>query len=91
MSRTAWCGVRVCAGLELADGDVLVPGPDLDDEGAGAATQESVGAIIGPLQGRNDASVVHQMRGGTEEVPKKLLWQLAVQVVLARQRKNRGI
>ncbi len=33
---------------------------------------------------------VHQA-GGTEEVTSKLLWQLAAQVLLARQKKNGGI
>jgi hypothetical protein len=38
--RTAWLGVCVCVGLEPADGDDLVSGPDLDGEGAWATGQD---------------------------------------------------
>ncbi len=54
---TAWFGIHVDAGLELADEDDLIPGPDWDGEGAGAAAQEGVGAIIGPLQGQDHVRV----------------------------------
>ncbi len=50
---TAWCGVRIPAGLEPNDGYDLIPGPDSDCEGAGAAEEDGVGGIVGPLQGRN--------------------------------------
>ncbi len=39
-------GVCCHAGLEAADGDDLVSGPDLDGEGAGSTTQYSVGANV---------------------------------------------
>jgi hypothetical protein len=89
--RTAWCGFHVHAWPQRADGDDLVPGPDSDGKGAGAAVQDSVGAVVGLLHGRVDAAAVDPDKGGTEEVPKELLWQLAARVVLARQRKNRSI
>ncbi len=38
-TQTAWFGIRICAGLDLAV-------PDSDGEGAGAAAQDSIGAII---------------------------------------------
>jgi hypothetical protein len=83
-----WC-LPLCAGLELAEGDNLVPGPDSDDEGVGAAVQDGIGTIIGPLQGYDDAAAVNPDEGGTEEVPRKLLWQQAAQVVLDRQRNKK--
>jgi hypothetical protein len=43
-SRTAWFGVHIRAGLELADREDLVPGANSDGEGAGAAAQEGIGA-----------------------------------------------
>jgi hypothetical protein len=73
----------------LAEGDNLVPGPDSDDEGVGAAVQDGIGTIIGPLQGYDDAAAVNLDEGGTEEVPRKLLWQQAAQVVLDRQRNKK--
>jgi hypothetical protein len=35
--------------LEPADRDDLVPGPNFDGEGKGAAAQDGVWAIVGPL------------------------------------------
>ncbi len=42
-----WC-LPLCAGLELADRDNLVPGSDSDDEGVGAAAQDGIGTIMKP-------------------------------------------
>ncbi len=38
--------------------------------------QDGIGAIVGPLHGRDDAAAVHLDEGGSGEVPRKLLWQL---------------
>jgi hypothetical protein len=50
------CGVADCrfvicipAGLEPADRDDLIPGPDSDGEGVGPGVQNNVGVIIGTL------------------------------------------
>jgi hypothetical protein len=88
-SRTAGLGVRVRAGLEMADRDDLVPGPYSDGEGAGPVAQDGVGAVIGPLQGRDNATAVHP----GEEARRlwELLWQLVACVMFARQRKSRSI
>ncbi len=91
MSRTAWGGVRVRAGLQPADGYDLVPGPNLDGEGLGAAAQNGLAAVVGLLQGLNDTAAVHPDKGGAEQVPRELLWQLVARGLLARQRKNRSI
>ncbi len=40
--RTVWFGLRVPAGLEPADRDDLVPGPDSDGEEVRAALHEGV-------------------------------------------------
>ncbi len=39
LSQTAWCSILFHAGLEPAEGDDLIPGPNLDGEG----TEDSVG------------------------------------------------
>jgi hypothetical protein len=39
-------GVRGSAGLQAADGDNLLPGPDLQREGAAAAADDGVGAVV---------------------------------------------
>ncbi len=84
-SRTAWFGVCVCAGLELADGDDLVPCPDSDGEGAGGAAQDGIWTVIGPLQGWDDAAAVHPDEGAAQEVRRELLWKQAAGVVFARR------
>jgi hypothetical protein len=70
---TACCGLRIPAGLEPADGYDLIPGPDSDCEGAGAAEEDGVGGIVRPLQGRNDAATLHpdkeDMEGGPQGAP----------------------
>jgi hypothetical protein len=85
---TALCGVHVCAGLEPAGGDYLVPGPNSDGEGAGAEEQDGIGAVVEPLQGWDDATrqgaLVGGHRGGPQQAP------LAAGL-LARQKKNGGI
>jgi hypothetical protein len=68
-SQTAWFGIRVHAGLEPADGDDLVSGPDSDGEGAGAVVQDGKGAVGGLLQGRDDAAVVHPNEGVLRRSP----------------------
>ncbi len=90
-SQTAWFGIRIRAGLESAERNDLVPGPDSDGEGEGAVAQDGLGAVVGPLQGQDDAAAVHPDEVGAEEVPGRLLWQLLAEVVLAGQRKNRSI
>ncbi len=61
---TAGFGIRVHVGLELADGDDHVLGPDSNGEGAGAMAQNGIWAIVGLLQGWDDAAAVHPDEGG---------------------------
>ncbi len=62
-SQTARFGVHVRAGLKPAEGDDLVQGPDSDGEGACPATQDDIGAIVGALQGRDEATMACPQRG----------------------------
>ncbi len=53
--------------------------------------KDGVWAVVGPLQGQDDAAAVHPDVGGTQKVNQELLKELAAQVVFARQRKSRSI
>ncbi len=44
--RAAGRGVRGSAGLQAAEGDDLLSGPDLQREGAAAAADDGVGAVV---------------------------------------------
>jgi hypothetical protein len=61
--QTAGFSVRVRAGLEPADGEDLAPGPNSDGDGAGAAGQDGAWAVVGLLQGWEDAVAVHPDEG----------------------------
>jgi hypothetical protein len=74
--RAARHGVCGPASLEAAHGDHLVPRPDSDGEGAGAAVQDHVGVIVELLKGWNQAAPMDQDEGGGEQ----LGWQLDGQV-----------
>jgi hypothetical protein len=81
---------RSHAGLEAADGDELVPGPDSDGEGAGSAAQNGVGAVVEQLERWNDAATMNPDEGGGEE----LCWQLAGELcarIVPSQGKSRNI
>jgi hypothetical protein len=89
-TQAARHGVLGRAGLEAADGDDLVPGPDSDGEGAGPAAQDSVGAVVEQLKGWDDAAPTDPDEGGGEEVAWQLVWQLGVRIV-PRQRNRRSM
>jgi hypothetical protein len=78
--RTTWARTQQSAagsraGLEGADGDDLVLGPDSDGEGAGSAAQNGIGAIVERLERWDDAAMMDPDEGGREG----LSWQLAGQ------------
>jgi hypothetical protein len=81
---------RGLPGLEAADGDDLVLGPDLDGEGAGPSTQNGEGAVVERLQSWDDAATTDPDEGGGEELGWKLAGQLDARVV-PRQGNSRGI
>jgi hypothetical protein len=102
--RTAWVQTRrsaaatwaaksgICsrASLEVTDGDHLIPRPDSDGKGMGAAAQDRIGAVEERLKGWNQASPRDLDKGGGE----KLGWHLAVQVgarIVPRQRRSRNM
>ncbi len=86
----ARCGVSGRAGLEAADGDDLIPGPDSDGEGAGSAAQDGVGAVVERLKGWDDAAPMDPDEGGEEEVAWQLVRQLGARIV-PRQRNSRNM
>ncbi len=88
--QAARCGVRGRACLEAADGNDLVPGPNLDGEGAGPAAQDGVGAVVERLKGWDDAAPTDPDEGGGEEVAWQLVWQLGARIV-PRQRNSRNM
>jgi hypothetical protein len=59
--------------------------PDSDGEGAGAATKDSIWAVIGPQQGWDDAAAVHPDEGAAQKIRRELLWKQAAGVVFARR------
>jgi hypothetical protein len=102
--RTAWArarqsaaaaqaarhGVRCRAGLKAADSNHLVQRFDSDGEGAGAAAQDRVGAVVERLKGWNHAAPTDPDEGDGEQ----LGWQLAGQVgakIVQRQRRSRNM
>ncbi len=83
-------GVRSRAGLQGAEGDDLIPGPDSDGEGTGSAVQNGAGAVVERLERWNDAALMDPDEGGREE----LHWQLARQLdtrIVPRQRNSGNI
>jgi hypothetical protein len=48
------------AGLEVADRDDFIPQPDHDGEGAGSMLQDGVGAVVGAVERRDDATMARQ-------------------------------
>jgi hypothetical protein len=89
-SRTARRGVCFSAGLKAADGDNIIPRPDPDGEGAGSQPHDRVGAVIGVVETRDDATATQPDEG----VAQQLVWQLGRQLgtgIKRRQGKNRSI
>ncbi len=61
-------GVRGSAGLQAADGDDLLSGPDLECEGAGTAADDGEGAVVQRMQRRHGAAAADPDQGGGEEL-----------------------
>jgi hypothetical protein len=75
-TRAARLGVCSHAGIEAADGDDLVPGPDSDGEGAGSAAQNGLGAIVEPLERWDDTATTDSDEGGQREARLAARWAL---------------
>ncbi len=87
-------GVRGSAGLQAADRDNFLPGPDLQREGAAAAADDGIGAVVQRPKRRHGAAAADPDQTGGEE----LGWQLAGQghagtgIVPGQEKsRNRGI
>jgi hypothetical protein len=74
--RTVRLGVRCRTGLEVADGDDLVQGPNMYGEGAGSPAENSEGAVVEGLERRDGAVALDPDEAGGEE----LGWQFAGQL-----------
>ncbi len=66
--RAASRGIGSRASLEAADGNHLVPRPNSDGEGVGAAAQNRVGAVVERLKGWNQAAPTDPDEAGGEQL-----------------------
>jgi hypothetical protein len=82
--RSARRGVCGCAILEAAEGDHLVPRPDSDGEGAGAAAQDCIGAVVERLKGWNQAAPTDPDEEGVEQ----LAGQIGARIVPRQRRRE---
>jgi hypothetical protein len=85
-TRDARCGICGRASLEAANDNHLIPRPDSDVEGAGAAAQDRVGATIEWLKGWNQAAPMDPDEGGGEQ----LVGQVGARIA-PRQRRGRNM
>ncbi len=76
--------------LKVADGDHLIPSPDSDGEGAGAAAQNCIGAVVEWLKGWNQAAPTDSHEGGGEQHSRQLAGQIGARIV-PRQRRSRNM
>jgi hypothetical protein len=84
--RAARLGVRGRTGLEAADADDLIPGPDSDGEGAGSAVQNSVGAIVERLEKGNDAAMMDPDGGAKRSSAGSLLGSWVLELCLGGEK-----
>jgi hypothetical protein len=71
VARTAGRGVRCCTHLQVADGDDLLSGPDLESEGVAAAVDDGVE----PLYSSSSGSTAVQQRIQTRRAERSLAGQ----------------
>jgi hypothetical protein len=83
--RAAKRGVRGRASLEAADGDHFVPQPDSDGEGAGAAAQNRIGAVIERLKGWNQAALTDPDRGAESSSAGSSLGSSVLELCLGKE------
>ncbi len=74
----------------MADCNHIVPRPDSDGEGGGAAAQNRVGAVVEQLKGWNQAAPTDPDEGGGEQLGWQLAGQLSARIV-PRQRRSRNM
>ncbi len=89
---TAGRGVRGSAHLQAADGDDLLPGPDLHREGVAAAADDGVGPIVQRSKQRHGTAAEDPDQPGGEELGRQLAGQVKTGAgVMPGQRKSRSI
>jgi hypothetical protein len=74
----------------VADRDVLILQPDPDGEVAGSIPQDGVGAVMGAVERRDDATVAQPDKWGLQQLASQLGQQLETGIV-SEQRKSRSI
>jgi hypothetical protein len=89
-AAAAWTAGHGCTGLQAADGDDLLSGPDLKREGAGAAADNGEGTIVQQLERQHGAAAADPDQAGGEELIRQLAGQ-AGSGVIPGQRKSRNI
>ncbi len=82
--------VRLRAGLEAADGDNLIQGPNTHGEGAGSPAENSEGAVVEGLERRDGAVALDPDEACGEELGWQFAGQLGARIVPG-QRKSRSI
>jgi hypothetical protein len=85
-------GRDICgsAGLQAADCDDLLPGPDLQCEGAAAAADDGVGAVVQRPERWHSAAAADPNQSAGEELGRQLAGQVKTGV-MPGQRKSRSI
>ncbi len=80
------------AGLQAADSDDLLPGPDLQREGAAAAADDSIGAVVQRPEQWHSAAAADPDQLGGEELSQQLAGQgQAGTRIVPGQRKSKSI
>jgi hypothetical protein len=79
-------GLRCSASLKAADGDHLIPRPNLDSAGAGAAAQNCIGAVVERLKVWDDATPMDPDEGGREQLGWQLTGQVDARIVPTKRR-----
>jgi hypothetical protein len=78
-------GVCGRASLKAADGNHLITRSDSDGEGAGAAAQDRVGAVVEWLKGWNQVAPMDPDEGGREQLADSSLGRSVVEMCLGKE------
>jgi hypothetical protein len=92
VARAAGRGVRGSAGLQAADGGDFLPGLNLQHEGAAAAVDDGVGAVVQRPERQHGAAAADPDQSGGEELGRQLAGETGAAVMPGqRKSRNRGI
>ncbi len=91
-ARTAGCGACGRTGLQAADIDDLLSGPDPKRKGAGATAENGEGAIVQQLEWQNGVAAADPDYAGGVELSRQLAGQVETGTgITPGQRKSRSI